>query len=275
MSSRPEPPADLRDKVVLITGASRGLGRAMALGLAAAGANLALTGRAGSGEQMAKVLESIRNLGAGGNAIALSCDVTDPIACQAIVDRTRERFGTVDVLINNAALGMSELGPHVSRRLTFRDVPLDTWRRIVETNVNGPFYMARAAVPLMLEQKWGRILNLTSGMATMVHWGFSPYGPSKAAVEAMTAIWAQDLAGTGITVNAMLPGWASDTDMIPNEDYPDRSILVPPSVMVAPAVWFASADSDGITGMRIVAKDWNPDLPSLEAFKAASAKAGW
>ena len=109
----------------------------------------------------------------------------------------------------------------------------------------------------------------------MVRVGLSPYGPSNAAVEAMTAIWAQDLAGTGVTVNALLPGWASDTDMIVREDHPDRSRLVPPSAMVAPAVWLASDESDGVTGMRILAKDWDASLPAAEAFKAASATAAW
>jgi 3-oxoacyl-[acyl-carrier protein] reductase len=154
-------------------------------------------------------------------------------------------------------------------------VPLDLWHRIVDTNVNGTFHMARAAIPVLLRQGWGRIVNLSTGMRTMVKIGFSPYGPSKAAVEAMTAIWAQDLAGTGVTVNALLPGWVSDTDMVLKEDFPDRARLVPPASMIAPAVWLASEASNGVTGMRIIARDWGASLPAEEAFKAAAAKAGW
>lgn len=264
---------DLSGKVVLITGASRGLGRAMAVGLAAAGASLALTARRGSEERMAQVLDAVA--GTGGGAAAFFGDVADSAVCASIVEKTRERFGTIHVLINNAAVGMNQIGRHVSRVVPFYDVPLDIWHRIVDTNINGTFHMALAAVPLMLRQKWGRIVNLSTGMQTMVRAGFSPYGPSKAAVEAMTAAWAEDLAGTGVTVNALLPGWASDTDMIPKEDFPDRSRLVPPSAMVAPAVWLASDDSDGVTGMRIVGRDWNPALAPAEAFRAASAKAAW
>jgi len=266
---------DLSGKVVLLTGASRGLGRAMALGLASAGASLALTARPGSEARLAELLEAIAESGATGEAVRFTGDIADPGMCASIVERTRERFGTVHVLINNAAVGMDRLGPYISRTVPFFDVPIDIWRRMVDTNINGTFYMTLAAVPLMLKQKWGRIVNLTTGVRTMVRVGLSPYGPSKAAVETMTAIWAQDLAGTGVTVNALLPGWASDTDMIVKEDHPDRSRLVPPSAMVPPAVWLASDESDGVTGMRIVAMDWDASLPPADAFKAASAKAAW
>jgi 3-oxoacyl-[acyl-carrier protein] reductase len=170
---------------------------------------------------------------------------------------------------------MVELGAHVSRVVPFYKIPLDMWHRVMDTNVNGSFHMARAAVAPMLEQKWGRIVNLSTGMRTMVKVGFSPYGSSKAAIESMTAIWAQDLAGTGVTVNALLPGWVSDTDMALAEDFPDRGKLVPTSVMEAPAVWLASEHSDGVTGMRIIGRDWDPALPPEQALKAAAAKAAW
>lgn len=262
-------------KVVLITGASKGLGRVMALGLAASGANVAVTARPGSEAALAGVVDAAVAAGSGGRVAAFIGDITDPAACASIVEKTLERFGALHVLFNNAALGMGEVGPHVSKNIPFYDVPVDTWHRIVDTNVNGTFHMALAAVPLLLKQKWGRIINLSTGMRTMVHSGFSPYGPSKAAVEAMTAIWAQDLAGTGVTVNALLPGWASDTGMVLTEDYPDRSRLVPPAATVAPALWLASEASEGVTGMRILAKDWNASLPPSEAFLGASAKAAW
>lgn len=266
---------NLSGKVVLITGASRGLGRVMALGLAAAGASVAVAARPGSEAKLAQVLDAAESAGAKGGMARFVGDITDPAACASIVEKTQERFGAVHVLINNAALGMGEVGPHVSRLVPFYDVPIDLWHRIVHTNIHGAFHMARAAVPLLLRQNWGRIVNLSTGMRTMVHAGFSPYGPSKAAVEAMTAIWAKDLAGTGVTVNALLPGWASDTDMVLSEDYPDRSRLVSPSVMVPPAVWLASDDSNGFTGMRILARDWDAKLPPAEALKLASAKAAW
>ncbi|OGA33160.1 MAG: hypothetical protein A3G80_11455 [Betaproteobacteria bacterium RIFCSPLOWO2_12_FULL_62_13b] len=266
---------ELEGKVVLVTGGSRGLGRVMALGLASAGAKVAIAARPGSEQRLAQVRDAAAAANARSETAAFVGDITDPVFCADLVEKTCERFGMLHVLINNAAVGMNTLGPHVSRVVPFYDVPLDLWHRIVDININGTFHMARAAIPVLLKQGWGRIVNLSTGMRTMVKVGFSPYGPSKAAVEAMTAIWAQDLAGTGVTVNALLPGWVSDTDMILREDFPDRARLVPPESMIAPAVWLASEASDGVTGMRIIARDWDASLAPEDAFKAASAKAGW
>ena len=266
-------PIDLGGKVVLITGASRGLGRVMALGLARAGARLAIVARPGSEARLEEVRAAAAD--AGADVACFAADIGDAQACASIVHKTLERFGALHVLINNAAIGMGEVGPHVSRVVPFYKISLKMWHGIIDTNINGTFHMALAGATPLLEQKWGRIINVSTGLRTMVKAGFSPYGPSKAAVEAMTAIWAQDLADTGITVNALLPGWVSDTDMVLPEDFPDRSRLVPPARMVAPAVWLASNQSDGVTGMRIIARDWDSSLPPRQAFQAASAKAGW
>jgi NAD(P)-dependent dehydrogenase (short-subunit alcohol dehydrogenase family) len=109
----------------------------------------------------------------------------------------------------------------------------------------------------------------------MVMDGFSPYGPSKAALEAATVIWARDLAGTDVTVNALLPGGPGNTRMIPLAEVPDRSTLVQPEVMAAPIRWLISTASDGVTGRRFIAKAWDSALPLAEAAKKAGASAGW
>jgi 3-oxoacyl-[acyl-carrier protein] reductase len=109
----------------------------------------------------------------------------------------------------------------------------------------------------------------------MTRGGVSPYGPSKAALEAATAVWSEDLDGTGVTVNALLPGRAADTAMIQYDDVRDRKTLLSPSVMVAPAVWLISPDSDGITGHRFIAKDWDPAKPWQENVRTAGALAAW
>ena len=129
--------------------------------------------------------------------------------------------------------------------------------------------MARAAVPAMLAAGWGRIVNVTINADTMRRRGFSPYGPSKAALESSTVIWAQDLADSGITVNALLPGGATLTGMIPSS-FPDhlRAGLLDPSIMVPPLRWLASTKSDGVTGQRIIAADWREESPVASA-------AGW
>lgn len=121
---------------------------------------------------------------------------------------------------------------------------------------------------------WGRIVNVSMNRETMRRAGFSPYGPSKAALESETVIWAQDLAGTGVTVNAILPGGATATGMVP-DGVPDRlrSSLLSPDVMVRPLLWLASTDSDGVTGKRVIANRWRDEeaKPPTDAIEDA----GW
>jgi len=150
------------------------------------------------------------------------------------------------------------------------------WGMIIDTNVNGPFLMARAVVPHMLQQRWGRIINISMNHQTMCRAGFSPYGPSKAALESETIIWAQDLAGTGVTVNALLPGGATDTGMIPDGIAPEaRSRLLDPAIMVPPLLWLASPAADQVTGDRFVATLWDSSLPPEQASERARSRAGW
>jgi 3-oxoacyl-[acyl-carrier protein] reductase len=158
----------------------------------------------------------------------------------------------------------------------FWEVDSDTWRTIVDTNVNGPFLMAKAAVPHMVRQRWGRVINITMNHDTMRRAGFSPYGPSKAALESETLIWAQDLAGTGVTVNGLLPGGATDTGMIP-DGVPEtvRRQLLRPEVMVEPLLWLASEAAASITGTRLNAARWDSALPAERAAAAALENAGW
>ena len=145
----------------------------------------------------------------------------------------------------------------------FWHADVDAWRDLIDTNVNGPFLMARAAVVPMLAAGWGRIINISMNHETMRRAGFSPYGPSKAALESATAIWAQDLAGTGVTVNALLPGGATRTGMIPS-GLPDHILaaLLDPAIIVPPLLYLASEKSDGITGRRFVGTGWPTAEPA-------------
>jgi 3-oxoacyl-[acyl-carrier protein] reductase len=133
---------------------------------------------------------------------------------------------------------------------------------IVDTNVNGPFFMTRAVVPRMLEQGGGSIINVSMNYETMKRRGFSPYGPSKAALESESIIWAQDLEGTGIRFNVLLPGGATETGMIP-PGLPEemRFRLLRPEIIAGAAVYLASEDSGHLTGHRLVATDWSPENP--------------
>jgi 3-oxoacyl-[acyl-carrier protein] reductase len=146
---------------------------------------------------------------------------------------------------------------------------------VFETNAIGPFHMAKAIAPSLIAQGWGRIVNVTTSHTTMTLETFSPYGPSKAALEAATVVWAKDLAHSGVTVNALVPGGPVNTRMIPKEEVLDRNTLLQPEAMMAPIVWLMSAASDGVTGRRFVAKQWDPALDPRAAAEKAGAPAGF
>lgn len=251
---------DLVGRVAIVTGAARGLGRAMAEGLAAAGCYvIATTSRSKEG------LDAVA-AGGDGRILPLVADVTEPDDCRRAVAAARERFGRLDILVNNAGLGMRTITDSFLVEPTkFWQADVAAWRRLIDVNVNGPFLMAREVVPAMLEAGWGRIINISMNFSTMRRAGFSPYGPSKAALESETAIWAQDLDGTGVTVNALLPGGATRTGMIP-ENMPQAitASLKDPAIIVPPLLYLASARADGVTGRRFDAALW----PATDA-------AGW
>jgi len=135
--------------------------------------------------------------------------------------------------------------------------------------------MAKAVMPHFMQQRWGRIVNIETSLFTMMMDGFSPYGPSKAALESATVIWSKDLAGTGVTVNALAPGGPADTRMIPETEVRDRSTLIGPEVMVPAIVWLMSPQSDGVTGRRIIAKEWNAERLRSEPIETIGVPAGW
>jgi NAD(P)-dependent dehydrogenase (short-subunit alcohol dehydrogenase family) len=139
----------------------------------------------------------------------------------------------------------------------------DMWKMVIDTNVTGVFLMTQAVIPYMLKQRSGRIINISINYATMKRKGFSPYGPSKAALESMSIIWAQELEGTGITLNVLLPGGATDTGMIP-DSFPEeqRKKLIDPAITGPPAVFLASEAAYKINGQRLIAVEWKDSLRS-------------
>jgi len=248
---------ELAERVAIVTGAGRGLGLAMARGLAAAGCRVVATAARSPGE-----LDALA-AGAPDRLFTLRADVTLPEDCRRVVETALSRFGRLDLLVNNAGRGMRTISERFLLEPTrFWEADVDAWRELVDTNVNGPFLMARAAVAPMLAARWGRIVNVSVNHETMRRAGFSPYGPSKAALESETIIWAQDLAGTGVTVNALLPGGATRTGMIPpGTPAPLLASLLDPAIVVPPLLYLASARSDGVTGRRFVGTLW----PASEA----------
>jgi len=274
-NSEPANP-DLKDISVIVTGAARGMGRAMALGLARAGVRVTAADLPASHSEMCEVLDMARKQGVQNRIALIDCDVTQWRDCEQAVRAAIDRFGGVHGLVNNAGLGMQGFGNViVGERKKFYEHDVDAWRRSMDVNFNGAFMMAKAIAPTLVAQRFGRIVNIETSHFTMVMDGFSPYGPSKAALEAATVIWAKDLAGTGVTVNALLPGGPGNTRMIPLAEIADRSTLVQPEVMVAPICWMMSKASDGVSGRRLTANAWNLALPASEAAEKASAPGGW
>lgn len=265
------PSGELSGKTAIVTGGGRGLGRAMALGLARAGANVVITAARGRHEIEAVADEA--KISQSGIVRGLTADVTSEQDALLVVSEAIREFGPIHILVNNAGRGMRFVSENFLDTPTkFWQTDPAVWRMIVDTNVNGPFLMAHATVPYMLKQRWGRIINISMNYETMRRAGFSPYGPSKAALESETIIWAQDLDGTGVTVNSLLPGGATDTGMVPGDVAPElRRRLLNPEIMVQPLLWLVSEMADEVTGARFVASLWDSSLPpALAAEKARS-----
>lgn len=262
-------------KSVVVTGGTAGLGRAMSLALLAAGHRVAAVGRSAS--TAAELAAEAARIGAAERLLTVGGDVRSPDDCEAVVRRTIAHFGSIDALVNNAGINMPTRISNLQMKEgpKFYDLTVEQWRSIMTTNVDGAFFMARVVAPHLVEQGWGRIVNHVTSYRTMVRGGETPYGPSKAALESMTAVWANELKGSGVTVNAILPGGAADTRMISSEVVSDRSKLVPPTVMDAPIRWLISPASDAITGHRVVAALWRPDATDEENLAQAAPLAGW
>jgi NAD(P)-dependent dehydrogenase (short-subunit alcohol dehydrogenase family) len=244
--------ADLRDRVAIVTGGGRGIGRAIALAYARAGAHVIISVARNRAEADAVVEESGL---LPGTVEAVQADVTVSGDVDRLVERALSHRGRIDVLVNNAARGMRFVNERfMSEPLPFWESDPEAWRMVIETNIVGVFLTSRAVVPHMLAAGRGSIVNVTINRQTMVRRGFSPYGPSKAALEAMTEVWAQELDGTGVVINLLLPGGATATGMVPDE-VPDHVELLSPEIVVPGALHLAVTER---SGQRITGTDWNP-----------------
>jgi 3-oxoacyl-[acyl-carrier protein] reductase len=267
-------PISLQGKVILITGGSRGMGREMALAYAKAGAKgITITAAAASDETRDSISRDLGAVAAEIDAtagrpvaLALHSDVTVWEDCRAAVARTVERFGELHVLVNNA--GKSQRY-HGDRNVPFWETDPEGWRVVIDTNVVGPYRMAKAAVPEMLKAGWGRIINISKSQETM-HEAFSgAYGPSKAGLEAHSISWAEELADTKVTVNSIEPGGPVDTLFGRGQI---RGVGLPPTVVIPVALWLASDQSAEFNGCRFDAKLWDEKLPNRAAAEGCQER---
>ena len=264
----------LDGKIAIVTGAGSptGLGRAMTLALVRAGARVAMLDvDDGWLEQTAN---EVRSTGGNDCVLPLVCDVSDPDSAGEAVRRTIAELGGLHVLVNNAGImNPSARGSDGGTR--FWDIEPETWSKILAVNSSGAFFMSRAAVGHMLAQGWGRIIGVTTSVDSMYRAGLCPYGPSKATHEALIALMAQELEGTGVTANVLVPGGTTDTNLIPQDVVYDRESLIRPEVMGPPAVWLASEDSAETNGMRFLARLWDESQPIEARLERAGAPAAW
>jgi NAD(P)-dependent dehydrogenase (short-subunit alcohol dehydrogenase family) len=234
---------------VLVTGGTSGLGRAMAAALAEAGAAVALTGR--SAARAAEVAADLPG------AVGLELDVRDEESVARTIDQAWSRLGGLDMLVNNAGIGMRTVNPRfMTQPQPFWEVPADGFRAVIDTNLTGYFLVAREVTPRMLAAGHGRIVNIAVNEQTMRRAGFVPYGPSRAGSEALSRIMAAELKDTGVTVNLLLPGGATATGMLPPGPVPAGMRILDAAVMGPPIVWLASDQAAGVHDERIVAADW-------------------
>jgi NAD(P)-dependent dehydrogenase (short-subunit alcohol dehydrogenase family) len=263
----------LRGKVALVTGGAGGIGRVLVHALLAEGAKVAALDV--NAAELAALRETLGD-GAEKRFSTIATDISDYPQCEAAVRGTTARLGGLHILINNAALGMGAIRlDHQNIPVGIEEIAPDMWRRFVATNLSGAWNMTRASIAHLRGQGWGRIINITTSFVTMLRGGFQPYGPCKAALEAMSAGHAQEFEGSGVTVNVVAPGGPVDTPMVPNESDFDRSGLIAPGVMAPPVVWLCSKAADKTTGNRYVAAYWDAARPPAEAERRCRAPIGW
>lgn len=263
----------LEGKVAIVTGAGSpiGFGRAMTLAMVRAGARVTMMDV--NRERLDQSAADAQRIGGNGCVLPIVGDVTNPEDAARTIQQTIERLGGLHILVNNAGTNQRNVGHGTGHESAFWEITPEAWNGVFAVNAAGPFLMARAAVGHLVAQKWGRIIGVTTSLGTMYNKGRTPYGPSKAAHEAFMASIAQDLEGTGVTVNVLIPGGPANTNLLGPDA--DRSALIQPEVMEAPVVWLASEASNGIHGLRFVAYYWDERVPLEARLERASAPLAW
>jgi NAD(P)-dependent dehydrogenase (short-subunit alcohol dehydrogenase family) len=274
-------PDDRENRVALVTGGLRGLGKAMALGLARAGHPVVAVGHIES--DAAEMVAEAEKLPFSRHFHPLVADLRDKSECDRVIAATQERFGKVDILVNNAGLTFTYIDPARFRRDSiqrFWQVGDEIVDNVIATNYIAADRLARRVASAMVERGWGRIVNVTTKLDTMNRIGTHPYGAAKAGLEMATEVWAKDAAGTGLTVNIVNPGAGANTPGMAEEmramSRDGRAArLVEPDEMVPPLLYVVSREADRVNGMRFDANAWDAALAPAEAARRAGRPAGF
>jgi NAD(P)-dependent dehydrogenase (short-subunit alcohol dehydrogenase family) len=261
-------------RTAIVTGAAGGIGRAFVKGLLGVGCRVAAVDRTAEG-LAALMVENGRQRG-GPDLLTIEADLAADGIAKKIVAEARAKFGRVDILVNNAGVGQATIRKdNWQNPIRFWEVSADQWRNFLAVHTTAPLTLAQEVVPDMVAAKWGRIVNVTTSLGTMIRQGSPSYGPSKAALEAMSAVMAKDLAGTGVTVNVLVPGGVTNTGMVPHESGFDRDRMIQPQVMAPPLAWLISDEAAETTGRRFLAIHWDPALPPREAAEKSGSPVAW
>ena len=246
---------DLSGKIALVTGASRGIGKAISLALARAGANVVIAARSEEDSSslpgtIYKTMKEIEDF--GGRALPVRCDVTVADEVQNMVEKSMSAYGTIDILVNNAG---------VLHGASFLETEISDFNSIWKVNVLGPFLCTRAVLPVMIPRKSGSIINISSGLAESTDSRNNVYSASKAALTRMMLKLAVEIAEQKIAVNLIYPGWIRSEGMIARVPSDKLDRLPPPSVVGPPAVWLAAQDATSYTGKICHVKTFGADCP--------------
>lgn len=236
----------LSNRVAVVTGGSRGIGRAIAFRFAAEGAKVVVAAR--DAAALGQVVAAIQR--DGGTALAVPTDVSDEAGCDRLMQAAVQQYGGVDILINNAAISSPE-------RRSFQDLTSDLWRQTLDVNLNGLFYCGRAAAAVMTPQRYGRVVNILAIQAWVPLPHNAPYAASKGAGMALTRSMAIDLAPHGVIVNAIAPGPVYvAADDVPEAVDRSAATLVQragrPAEVAALAVFLASEECAFVVGQTII-----------------------
>lgn len=236
----------LEGKVAVVTGGGRGIGRAIACGYASEGAIVVVAAR--TQVEIEETAEMINRK--GGKTLALKADVKDARQVRNLMRKAVAEYGKIDILVNNAGVGNDVRDPIAKLK------PKD-WDKVFRVNARGPYLCSKEALPYMMAQMRGSIINISSLLAMEVEANLGPYCASKAALDTLTKVLALEVKQYNISVNALFPGALVNTQMARHAPAWKRATMLPPEHMLPAAIFLSAQDGAGVTGQSINALEWS------------------